>query len=251
MNITLTQNSRLVSAEFSETVVSGDGTIRDTTGSSKVTGCHYFGGFQRKGKWVSKGAAVSICHEISAVVYVDKEVLHFGYEFGGEHTTVRRLEGSETAVDYVVKPEYKVMNIPGNSGGSMGGMGISSVQPASLASELFLELLIVNDMERVAQFEDLSALTADTLSVLNQVALFYSSSVFVSASITLVVSGMVHANTSFLGVPSVQGEHNASQVLGNLTDWRRLHIDSLPAHDTAHLFSGKEFMGEDYLCLIY
>ena len=240
LNISLSKNHALVSKQFAESVFSATGELIPRATEASVLDCHYYGTFTFEGKLYARHAAFSICHEITGLVRVDEITFKVDHDFEEGYTTVRTLEeGESEPIDFIVKPEPKIMATPMRSSIA----GAPSAQQSALGSALYVELLIVSDVERVVQFNDLTELTANTLSVLNQVGLFFNTSLFDVSTVTLVVAGLVHADTSFLEVPEVNGAYDPSALLENITEWRRLHLDSLPAHDTVHLFSGKEFQG--------
>ena len=117
-----------------------------------------------------------------------------------------------------------------------------------LATEVYLELLVVNDAYRRQQYSSLAAMHADSIAVVNYVGALYRGAF--SVSFNIVLMGQIDWTSSEpYNVPQNQPgsggkkETHTSTLLDSFNAWRGANIDSLPHNDVAHLFSGRDFGG--------
>jgi len=101
----------------------------------------------------------------------------------------------------------------------------------------YLEVIAVNDKARCDQFDDETALEADTLFVINVANSVYSSAF--SPTISIILRDII----SFTSKDPYGASTASSTILDNINEWRAANYDSLTAHDIVHLLSGLDFDG--------
>ena len=133
------------------------------------------------------------------------------------------------------------------------GVGSSRRRLTWASRQVHLELLVINDRARIDQFagvgagasaSELAAMHAESIDVVNTVAAIYSGEF--SAELTIVLVGQVDwtagdpvSPAPFAG--SDGAEVDTEDLLWSVNQWRGENLASLPAHDAAHLFSGRDF----------
>ena len=133
------------------------------------------------------------------------------------------------------------------------GVGSSRRRLTWASRQVHLELLVINDRARIDQFagvgagasaSELAAMHAESIDVVNTVAAMYSGEF--SAELTIVLVGQVDwtagdpvSPAPFAG--SDGAEVDTEDLLWSVNQWRGENLASLPAHDAAHLFSGRDF----------
>ena len=118
--------------------------------------------------------------------------------------------------------------------------------------QVHLELLVVNDEARCAQFASGSSMTAaelaemhgQTIHVVNLVASLYAGAF--SWEFTVVLMGQEDWTTSepISVAADRNGETDAEDLLDAFNAWRGANLGTLPDNDVAHLFSGRDFDGQ-------
>ena len=107
-----------------------------------------------------------------------------------------------------------------------------------------LQLLVVNDKYRYDEFRSnggVSAMHEDSIALLNFVAALYKGEFSVELEIIL-MSQVDYTDSEPYNIPQNPGyKSDMTTVLNTWTDWRAANYDTLPAHDAAHLFSGRDF----------
>ena len=112
--------------------------------------------------------------------------------------------------------------------------------------QVHLELLVVNDKARCAQFASGSSMTAaelaemhrQTIHVVNLVASLYSGAFSWEFTIVLVGQEDWTASEPISVAADGNGETDAEDLLDALNAWRGANLATLPQNDVAHLFSG-------------
>ena len=118
--------------------------------------------------------------------------------------------------------------------------------------QVHLELLVVNDKARCAQFASGSSMTAaelaemhrQTIHVVNLVASLYSGAFSWEFTIVLVGQEDWTASEPISVAADGNGETDAEDLLDALNAWRGANLATLPQNDVAHLFSGRDFDGQ-------
>ena len=118
--------------------------------------------------------------------------------------------------------------------------------------QVHLELLVVNDKARCAQFASGSSMTAaelaemhrQTIHVVNLVASLYSGAFSWEFTIVLVGQEDWTASEPISVAADGNGETDAEDLLDALNAWRGANLGTLPQNDVAHLFSGRDFDGQ-------
>ena len=104
-----------------------------------------------------------------------------------------------------------------------------------------LELLVVNDLERYQEYTGAGAketMEADSVTVVNLVAALWKDISTPQFIVSLV------GQYSNIGSNAHMTSTDATTLLTNFNTWRGTKIGTLTKHDTAHLFSGVDFMHE-------
>jgi hypothetical protein len=124
------------------------------------------------------------------------------------------------------------------------GSSRRSLQQLS-AEKLYIELIVVNDRARVNQYATLEEMHDESIHVVNVVAALYESGPFVPGVRVVLLAQYDFATAAEPWSETVDkknnGEKDADGILDAFGEWRADEIDNLPAHDTAHLFSGEDF----------
>jgi hypothetical protein len=116
---------------------------------------------------------------------------------------------------------------------------------ATLPSDIYLELLVVNDHARCLQYgADAALLHADSIHVVNVVASLFKGKF--TPNLNLVLSAQLDNAESdpWTVTADNDGETDPSALLNQFIAWRAANYGSLPAHDSGHLFSGRDFTGD-------
>ena len=135
------------------------------------------------------------------------------------------------------------------SGAENDGKGGGAARKLLIASEVHLELLVVNDAYRRQQYSSLAAMHADSIAVVNYVGALYSGAFNVTFNIVLMGQIDWSDGSEPYNVPQDQPgtggklETNAATLLDSFNAWRGTNLASLPHNDAAHLFSGRDFNG--------
>lgn len=113
------------------------------------------------------------------------------------------------------------------------------------AQTLYIELIVVNDRARVNQYATLDEMHDESIHVVNVVSALYESGPFVPGVRLVLLAQYDFASAAEPWSETVDkksnGEKDADGILDAFGEWRADEIDNLPAHDTAHLFSGEDF----------
>jgi hypothetical protein len=131
-------------------------------------------------------------------------------------------------------------------GGENKGSGGRKLTQAG-ETDIFLELLVISDQARVAQYEgDRALLHSDAIHVTNIVSsLFKNEKLFAPILHIVLVAQMAPvANDPWTIAEDAQGETAPGTLLNAFATWRAGMINSLPLHDSAHLYSGRDFTGD-------
>jgi len=128
-------------------------------------------------------------------------------------------------------------------GDGLGGRGGRRLLQTG-AQELYVEMIIVNDLKRIEQYETMKTLHEETLHVVNLVNLLFRKDI--KTPVTIVVKRMYDAKDPWKDEVPIQadGEAVSLKLLDAFTNWRTKLYNDLPSHDSAHLFSGHDFDGE-------
>ena len=112
------------------------------------------------------------------------------------------------------------------------------------AQELYVEMIVVNDLKRIEQYAKMKTLHEETLHVVNLVNLLFRKDI--KTPVTIVVKRMYDAKDPWKDEVPIEadGEAVSLKLLDAFTNWRTKLYDDLPSHDSAHLFSGHDFDGE-------
>ena len=130
----------------------------------------------------------------------------------------------------------------GDGGGGAGGVGRRLLQTG--VQQLHIEMLVVNDKKRIAQYDAVKTLHEETLHVVNLVNALLKKDI--ATPVTIVVTKQYDAKDPWADDVTIEpdGEANANELLNEFSRWRENLYDQLPSHDSAHLFSGHDFDGE-------
>ena len=130
----------------------------------------------------------------------------------------------------------------GGGGGGAGGVGRRLLQTG--VQQLHIEMLVVNDKKRIAQYDTVKTLHEETLHVVNLVNALLKKDI--ATPVTIVVTKQYDAKDPWAADVTIEsdGEANATELLNEFSRWRENLYDQLPSHDSAHLFSGHDFDGE-------
>ena len=113
------------------------------------------------------------------------------------------------------------------------------------ATNLYIELIVVNDRARVNQYDTLDAMHDESIHVVNVVSALYESAPFAPGVRVVLLAQYDFASSPEPWSETVDarsnGEKDADGILDAFQAWRADRMDTLPAHDAAHLFSGEEF----------
>ena len=113
------------------------------------------------------------------------------------------------------------------------------------ATNLYIELIVVNDRARVNQYDTLDAMHDESIHVVNVVSALYESGPFVPGVRVVLLAQYDFASSPEPWSETVDarsnGEKDADGILNAFQEWRADKMDTLGAHDVAHLFSGEDF----------
>ena len=113
------------------------------------------------------------------------------------------------------------------------------------ATNLYIELIVVNDRARVNQYDTLDAMHDESIHVVNVVSALYESAPFAPGVRVVLLAQYDFASSPEPWSETVDarsnGEKDADGILDAFQAWRADRMDTLPAHDAAHLFSGEDF----------
>jgi len=133
----------------------------------------------------------------------------------------------------------------GSGGGAGGGDGVGGRRLLQTGvQQLHIEMLVVNDKKRIAQYDTVKTLHEETLHVVNLVNALLKKDI--ATPVTIVVTKQYDAKDPWADQVPIQsdGEADANELLNQFSLWRENLYDQLPSHDSAHLFSGHDFDGE-------
>ena len=114
---------------------------------------------------------------------------------------------------------------------------------------LYIELIVVNDHARVNQYDTLDAMHDESIHVVNVVSALYESASFAPGVRLVLLRQYDFASAAEPWSETVDargGEKDADGILDAFAQWRADEIANLPAHDTAHLFSGEDFFAYNW-----
>ena len=125
-----------------------------------------------------------------------------------------------------------------------GNAGRRKLTQAS-ASDVFLELIIVNDKARVTQYgSDAALLHSDAIHVTNIVSTLFKNKFTPNLNIVLVAQYDNTAADPWSVAVDDKGESEPGDLLNKFAEWRSSKYAELPSHDSAHLYSGRDFTGD-------
>ena len=112
-------------------------------------------------------------------------------------------------------------------------------------TDVYLELIIINDKARVDQYGgDAESLHSEAIHVTNVVSSLFRGKFSPNLNIVLVSQMDNTAADPWTVAVDVNGESEPGDLLNKFAEWRSGKYAELPSHDSAHLYSGRDFKGD-------
>ena len=161
---------------------------------------------------------------------------------------IKRFDFSQLGLDTILHPNRT--NVPNSDGVLFVDPEYPNIFPiydGETNANIVIEVLVVNDYARLAQFHGSSEeVFENTEMIMNQVNVMYQRGVFPGANIYVILAEQLVFSEDFLSLES----DDASEIITKLNDWRNLNFESLSDHDVVHLFTGLD-LEENTLGLAY
>ncbi|GBG27346.1 Zinc metalloproteinase/disintegrin [Hondaea fermentalgiana] len=254
-------NLWLLADSYKELAVEADGSMRTIEDAAPQRDCYFLSKREASSSSSNNAVvAISTCSGVltGSILTNDGQRFELEHKLGSYSARARKLGdlyGSFDMDQVLQQPAPTYINVSTDDGIFTKSASTSAASTSNANArttevgtsisgdeELYIEILIVSDLERVSSFANETDLTAANLRIMNQVAAYYSSADWSGVNINIGLSGQILLTTDVFGVDAdTNGETNVTELLSAFNEYRWSNLDSLPSHDTMHLLSGTDF----------